>query len=99
MLLIYGSNILVITEATMEVLEVFHHQITSKTTGNMSWRVEEEGWEFTQEDLKAAGLWPLREYVRRRQATIAEYILSPHIFEFCTRAEQITGSSCILKWW
>ena len=36
------------------------------------------------EDLEAAGLWPMKEYIWRRQATIKEYITNHPIYKLCT---------------
>ena len=45
------------------------------------------------------GLWTMRDYVRRRQATIAEYILGHPIFELCMRDESGEVYSWFLRWW
>ena len=36
------------------------------------------------EAFGAAGLWPMKEYIRRRQDTIEEYIMNHPIHELCT---------------
>ena len=41
----------------------------------------------------------MQGYVWILQATIAEYIVTRPIFEMCTGAEQIPGTSRILSWW
>ena len=33
------------------------------------------------EALEAAGLWSMKEYIRRQKAIIAEYIANFHIYE------------------
>ena len=38
--------------------------------------------------MEETGLWKMWNYVRRRQATILEYITGRPIFELCTRAER-----------
>ena len=52
-----------------------------------------------EESLKGAGMWPMKEYIRRRQATIAEYIANRPIYELCTGSERMPGSSRFLRWW
>ena len=42
--LMYGSEIWVITEAMMKVMEGFHYSITQRISGNTEWKVGEEGW-------------------------------------------------------
>ena len=51
------------------------------------------------EALEATGLWPMKEYIRRQQATIAEYIANHPMYELCTGEERIMGSSRFLWWW
>ena len=45
------------------------------------------------------GLWAMRDYVRRRQGTIAEYIVGRPIFELCTRDYIRERYSRFLRWW
>ena len=48
--------------------------------------------------LETTGIWPIIEYVRRQQATIAEYVAGRPIYELCTGAERMEGSSMLLMW-
>ena len=41
-------------------------------------------------------MWPIQDYVRRRKATIENYIATSPIYELYTGAEQIQESSQIL---
>ena len=41
----------------------------------------------------------MQEYVRRRQATIADYIVGCPIFELCTQSKSRDGCSRFLHWW
>ena len=43
--LLYGSKSWLITEAIMNVLEVFHHRIARSIVGKTTRRIREEGWE------------------------------------------------------
>ena len=67
--LLYGIYSWAITEATMEVLEEFHIRITMRLTRKTVWRVREKGWKWPQaeDDIVAAGMWKMWEFVRRRQ--------------------------------
>ena len=51
------------------------------------------------EALEATGLWTIKEYIRRRQATIAEYITNRPIYELCMGAERMPGSNRFIQWW
>ena len=66
-----------------------------------AWRVEEERWEWplVAEVLEAAGMWPMKECIRRRKDTIAEYIENLLIYELCTGAERMPVLSRLIWWW
>ena len=49
--------------------------------------------------LETMRLWPIREYVRRRQVTIAEYVEGRPIYEICTGKDRMEGSSMFLRFW
>ena len=85
----------------MKVLKEFHHWIDMRITGKTARRVGEEDWELplVEVAIEAAGLWPMWEYLRRRQATIVKYITSQLIFKLCTGTERIPGSIQSLSWW
>ena len=51
------------------------------------------------EALEAAGICPIKEYIWRRQAATVGYIVNFSIYELCTMAERITGSSISIQWW
>ena len=48
--------------------------------------------------MDTTGIWPIREYARRRQAKIAEYLVGRPIYEIFTCADQMEGSSRLLGW-
>ena len=70
------SEIWVITESMMKVTEEFHHQIDRRIMGKTGQHVGEEGWGWTltEKSLDTVVIWLMQEYVRRRQATIEDYI-------------------------
>ena len=41
----------------------------------------------------------MQEYVRRRQATIEEYIAKRLIYDLCTGEERLQGTSQLMWWW
>ena len=49
--------------------------------------------------LVVSRMWPMREYIQRHQATIAEYIVNHPIYERCTGVKQIPGLSRFIQWW
>ena len=85
----------------MKVLEGFHHRVARRITGNQARRLPTGEWEHPplQPALEQAGLFPMREYVRRRQARIAEHIATRPIYDLCAQAQALSGSSRFLRWW
>ena len=41
--------------------------------------------------IEAAGLYPIRDYIRRRKVTIAENLAYHPIYELCDEAERMPG--------
>ena len=74
--LMHGSEIWVVTEVMMTVLEVFHH----RTAGQIVRIIEQRGdgreyeWALVDAALEVTGIWPMRDYVMRCQVKIAEYV-------------------------
>ena len=85
----------------MKVLEGFHHRVARRITGNQARRLPNGEWEYPplEPALEAAGLFPMKEYVRRRQAHIADYIATRPICNMCVDATPLSGSSRRLRWW
>ena len=49
--------------------------------------------------LEAAGLYPIQEYIRRRQANIAEQVACRPIYELCIETDRRPGTSLLMRWW
>ena len=49
--------------------------------------------------MESSGINPIREYIRRRQANISEKVACCPIYEFCAKAEQMPGTSRMVRWW
>ena len=83
----------------MAVLEVFHHRIAIWITGMTENNGEGREWEWALVDaaLDTMGLWPIREYMRRRQATITAYLAGRPIYELCIVSEGMEGFSRLLR--
>ena len=56
-------------------------------------------WEWYSVDsaLEVKWLWPIREYMRRRQTTIAEYVTGRNIYTLCTGVKKMEESSRFLR--
>ena len=72
-MLLYVSNIWVATGEMLKVLKGFHHRAARRITGMAAKYGAGGGWEYTPVVvvLEAEVLQPIKEYIRRRQATIA----------------------------
>ena len=62
MLLLYGSNIWVVTGEMLKVLEGFHHQAAWRISGMTARNTEDREWEYPQvaDALEAAGIWQIK---------------------------------------
>ena len=81
MVLLYGSEIWVMT-----VLEGFYHKITRQIAGMTVRKGHKGKWECASVEaaLETTGILSIREYMRRWQAIIAEYVSGRTIYELCT---------------
>ena len=66
----------------VKVLEAFNHRTARRITGKTARNVMEEGWELPPEEeaIEAAGIWSMRECVRRQQAIVSDYLFTRPIF-------------------
>ena len=97
-LILYGSEIWVVTDAMTTVLGGFNHRISRRIVDMTKRRVGGRYWEWALVDaeMEAIGIWPMRECMWRRQATITEYILGRPVYNLCTGADSMEGSSRVL---
>ena len=49
--------------------------------------------------LDTAGLWPIKEYIQWRQATIVVQVACWIIYEMCMGADTIPGNIRCMRWW
>ena len=49
--------------------------------------------------MEAAGIYSIREYIRRHQETISENVDCLPIYELCVKADRIPGMSQMVIWW
>ena len=49
--------------------------------------------------MKEAGLTDVRTSLNRRQNTVAQYIDTRPLLDFCERATQREGARVTLRWW
>ena len=98
--LIYGSNRWVVTGSMLKFMDGFHHQVARRIPEKTAWCIVYREWEWPPltDALEIAWLWPIKEYIQRRQATIAEHIACQPIYELFTGVEKFPGSSKFMRW-
>ena len=99
--LLCGCETWTVTPRMMKVLAGFHNKIARRISGRQPRKVNGE-WHYPplENALKESSLFPVREHVRRRQATVARYIATRPIYQRCTAAQRRPGSaSRVLRWW
>ena len=49
--------------------------------------------------MDAAGIHPVRVYIKRRQTTIEERVDCPPVYALCTEGERMPGMIWMVHWW
>ena len=80
---LYRCEIWVVTVSMMTVIKGFHHWVARKIAGKTARYPWDGGWEWppVEEDLDVAGIYLIKGYIQRRQATIAAPISNHPIYE------------------
>ena len=88
-------------DAMMMVVDSVHHNVAQRLAGLTERQGNDGKWEFptVSTALEVIVMWPMWEYVRRRQSAIAEYVSVHPIFELRTRSDGRKLSSRFLSWW
>ena len=99
-LILYGSEIWVVTKKIMTFLEVFHHGISRQIMGMKEWMGDGGEWEWNLVDaaLEATGIWLMRDYLWRWKANIEEYVMGRPIYEMCIGEDMMEVSSRLIQW-
>ena len=73
----------------LKVLEGFHNRAARRITGMTTTRGAGGKWEYPPvvTAMEDTGIHPIGEYIRIRQATIAEKAACRPIYELCVEAE------------
>ena len=56
-------------------------------------------WPPVAEALETAGLWPIKEYIQRRQDTVAAQVACHPIYELFTGVKRIAVTIMFILWW
>ena len=87
------------TGSMLKLLEGLHHQVARPIVGmkkhhTMSGVIE---WPSVDDVLETVGLWPINEYIQRRQNKIAEQVACHPIYDMYTGAERMPEFSIIIS--
>ena len=98
---LYDRESWMMTGDILKVLDGFHHRAAQRITGMASKRGAGGEWEYllVVEAMEAAGIHPIRVYIRRRQATIVERVTCHPIYDLFTETERMPGTSRLVQWW
>ena len=96
--LLYGSESWVVAPQMLEVLKGFHHRVARKIPGKMARRQADGSWVYPPivDALEGVGLFPMDEYIRRRQNRMVQYLATRHILPLIQAAPE---SRSRLRWW
>ena len=100
--LFFGAEIWVLTETMIQRLEVAHMIFLKQVTRKQETRRRDGSWrQVTSEAvIQVTGTQMLREYMYRRQATVAEWVAPRPIFYLCAIETGYEGGGGLrVPWW
>ena len=99
-LIFYISDRWVMMGYILNVLEGFYHQAVWRITGMTSTHGGGGVWEYAPVvvEMEAAGLHPIRVYIRRNQSNTAEKVACRPIYELYFEVEQMPETIWMVKW-
>ena len=100
-MIMYGSEIWVVTGDILKVLEGFHHRVARRITGMTATRGVggEREYPPVVAAMESAGLHTIVDYIRRRQENIAEKVACCPVYKLCVEAERMPGTIRMVRWW
>uniref|UniRef100_A0A7S0FHZ4 Uncharacterized protein n=1 Tax=Minutocellus polymorphus TaxID=265543 RepID=A0A7S0FHZ4_9STRA len=100
-ILLYGSETWTVSPRVLSALESLHHRVARRLAGKMPRRLPDGSWECPslEKALEEAGLFPISEYVARRQRTVAQYIALRPIYDIAVEEGRQRGTSTSMRWW
>jgi hypothetical protein len=99
--LLYGCETWTLTNPMIKALEGFHHRVARRITHMIPVHQANGQWYYPpiQGALDAAGLFPIRKYIRQRVHTIRQYIETRPIYQLCLVASATARDERSLRWW
>lgn len=99
--LLYGAESWVLSLAMEKKLNSFHHRCARYITGQHIRQNPDESWTCPSSEyvLIKAGLWTIKEYVRRRRSTVRRDIVAKFIYRKCEASQPLASNPNQLVWW
>jgi hypothetical protein len=99
--LLYGSESCVLTTAMEQKLNAFHHRSTRYITRQHIRENPDGSWTCpsSKQVLETAGLFTIREYIKRRKNTIKTYLPSRPIYQKCISSKPLARNGNQSVWW
>ncbi len=100
--LLFSSETWVVTPTLLQQLESFHHAAVRQIAGKRATLDVRTGvWKWPPLDgaMALAGVKPIAEYIRVRQATIAQYVATRPIMDMCNLACSRRGDTSTRTYW
>ena len=101
-MLLFGSETWNLSPSAMKSLEGFHMRAAWRMAHDNKPRRKPDGtWKYpsSEDVLKEVGLYSIGHYVEVRRQTIASFIVTRPIFDYCVEGERLRGSSPRQFWW
>ena len=100
-ILLCGAETWTITPVMMRVLRGFHDRVARQLAGGMAHKTRHGNWVHPPVDqaLESAGLLPISECVRRRQASTEDHAASRAVWDLCVEVPSLSGGSRATRWW
>ena len=79
----------------------FQTQVARCLTGRLPRRTQDRRWRYTlaASAREEAGFLTVKEFIRRRQNTVAQYIATQSLLDLCEGSERAPGARVGMWWW
>ena len=101
MVIIYGSDMCVLTPRIGRVWVGFYHRVACRLVGGQPQRGRESVWVYPplESAMAEAGLQEVETYVSRRQNIVAQFVAARTIMKLFLVVERSSGSRVTNWWW
>ena len=100
-IILYESEILILTPYMKMVLGRLHHRVEHRLTGPKTWKRRDVGWVYPplEDTMAESGLQEVDTYVSRLHNTVAQFTVTSPIVDLCLSVKQMPGTRVTMRWW